>query len=291
MVDVWNIQRSADGCAEALLQESGLLRRLAGQRVRSGVEARSVGRVVQHAVRLVEVEAAAAYEHRAAARRAAETSATGTTARTEATAGPSGSARSALLVAIFLNARPHLIAAHGKDIARGRRTGDSNRLGRHRRRNARHRHAGGRDRIVAFRAAVACARFRGHHGECLKAAIARSAPARVRAGVRALCPREQRDLQIEMGMRVRRGYVHVLARDRESRHLDANNILSSRWQREGVAAIGTRPGDDLLPRRGIGRADCRSGYRSVAGLNFPFERAGRGEGCGFCSSRRGVPRV
>src|SRR5260370_1237542 len=58
MIYLWNIQRAAEAAATTLLRVTRL-ERLAGQRIRSGVERRIVNRVKQGAVRAVDVEAAA----------------------------------------------------------------------------------------------------------------------------------------------------------------------------------------------------------------------------------------
>src|SRR5712692_11696238 len=58
MIYLWNIQRPAEVAAKTVLRVTGL-ERLAGQRIRGGVESRIVNRVKQRAVRAVDVEAAA----------------------------------------------------------------------------------------------------------------------------------------------------------------------------------------------------------------------------------------
>src|SRR5712692_8612376 len=58
MIYLWNIERPAEVAAKTVLRVTGL-ERLAGQRIRGGVESRIVNRVKQRAVRAVDVEAAA----------------------------------------------------------------------------------------------------------------------------------------------------------------------------------------------------------------------------------------
>ena len=273
-----NVQRPANRCAEALLQECRLLRRRAGQRIRSCVQIGSIGRVVQRAVGLVEVEAAAAATHPATPELTETSASSGSATRPEATALAPRSARSALLVAIVLGARPHLVVVHVEDVSGRRRTGDRDRFGGHRRRNAGNGHACWSHGIVVFPVAVVRAGFRRHHGELLESAVAGSAAARVRAAGCVLRPRKQRDLQVELRVRLGCADRRVLRGHRETGHLNADDILAICGQRELVAAVGLRPADDFLATCGIGRADRRPRHRRVAGLDLAFESAGR---CGF----------
>src|ERR1019366_7896276 len=182
----------------------------------------------RRAVGLIEVEAAAAATYTVASKRT-KSSASGTApwaSRPEAAAGTSSATRSTFLIAEVLTHRPHFGALPVEDAPAGARSGDSDRLSRHRRRNARNRHACGRDRIAARRAVIAVAGFRRHYGQRLEAAIAGAVPARVHSRGCALRPGLQRDLQIQPRVRIGRANGDVLRRDREARHLHADDILS-----------------------------------------------------------------
>src|SRR5260370_22332930 len=108
MIYLWNIQRPAEVAAKTVLRVTGL-ERLAGQRIRSGVESRIVNRVKQGAVRAVDVEAAApASNVHDGPSSSAKTSPAEASAFSEASAG----APESLLLAKFLDPLVDGIAAH-----------------------------------------------------------------------------------------------------------------------------------------------------------------------------------
>src|SRR5712692_9253377 len=108
MIYLWNIERPAEVAAETVLRVTRL-ERLAGQRIRSGVERRIVNRVKQGAVRAVDVEAAApaANDHDGPS-----ASAKPSPAEAPAFSEASATAPESLLLAKFLDPLVDCVATH-----------------------------------------------------------------------------------------------------------------------------------------------------------------------------------
>lgn len=275
-----DVQWSADRGAEALLQVSRIFRWRTRQRIGLGVQCRCVRGVVEHSVRLIEVEPAptAAQPHSAGSWEptSSRTSAGTETATTRAS-GASGTTRSseaALLVAKILHTAAQFVGRHAKHIGRRRRTRYGDGLGRDGWRNTRHRHAGRSHRFAAALSATGAASvrttFSRGHRQRLKSASTASC---VRIAGRALGARIEHNVEIELMWCACGSDFKRLGCRREGHHLCAYGVVAGR-QGQLVASVNLGPCGEFLPSPGVGGGDSRARNSRVPGSHPSLHDSG-----------------